>query len=311
MSLMTQSKLDKRNPDRIERWFAEIWNSTEQFPISLNSFGPHGGTVWEWLGWSQKSKAIRAYLGGTRDGVFTKGAIPDGEYRIATKDGKVFHRLSQMGEACHKQGFDVFLTTNGFDHCLLGAPGEHGQRFRQLFIDIKNQVWAARKEKSRGGARFMKAEAQKVATDVAIACGRNPIGECVQGSRFLWGEEPVEMRVLAEVITGYQVKCHSDALDVQSLGLEFQRLGRQISYGESAHQAAQEIVKDASEKGWGTETRFHKTKGYQYPVLEPRFDSGRLMSSDKARRVNGLSVVDLAVGKLPSEPSDVEQKSLF
>ena len=26
-------------------------------------------------------------------------------------------------------GFDVLLTANGFDHALLGEPGEHGQRF--------------------------------------------------------------------------------------------------------------------------------------------------------------------------------------
>ena len=31
-----------------------------------------------------------------------------------------------MGEACHKQGFDVFLTANGLDHCLLAAPGVDG-----------------------------------------------------------------------------------------------------------------------------------------------------------------------------------------
>ena len=311
MSLMTQSKLDKRNPDRIERWFAEIWNSTEQFPISLDSSGPHGGAIWEWLGWSRKDKAIRAYLGGTRDGVFANGTIPEGEYRIATKDGRVFHNLPQMGEACHRKGFDVLLTANGLDHCLLGAPGEQGQRFRQLFIDIKNHVWAARHDKKRGGARSMKAGVQKVASDMAILWGRNPIGECVQGSRFLWGEEPSEMRVLAEIATGYNVKYHSDALEVQSLGLEFQRLARQISYGESAQVAAQEIVKEAKTKGWVAEERFHKTKGYQYQTLEPKFDEGRLMTSGKARRLNGVSVVDLAVGKLPPEQSEVEQKSLF
>lgn len=291
---MAQKQLDERKADRIERWFAEIWNSTEKYPISLSSPGPHGGPVWEWLGWSQKASAWRKY----------QSSIPAGDFALLGDNGNLY----QSVEALRGQAFDVLLTTNGFDHCLLGAPGEHGQRFRQLFIDIKNQVWAARKEKARGGARFMKAEAQKVATEVAIACGRNPVGENVQGSRFLWGEEPVEMRVLAEAATGYQVKCHSDALDVQSLGLEFQRLGRQISYGESAHQAAQEIVKDARGKGWSTETRFHKTKGYQYPVLEPRFDSGRLMSSGKARRINGLSVVELAVGKLPS---GIKQGSFF
>ena len=92
--------------------------------------------------------------------------------------------LAKIGETSRSLGFDVLLTANGFDHALLGAPGEHGQRFRQLFIDIKNQVWAARKEKARGGARFMKAEAQKVATQVAIACGRNPVGESVQGKEL-------------------------------------------------------------------------------------------------------------------------------
>ena len=284
---MAQKQLDEHKADRIERWFAVIWNSTEKYPISLDSPGPHGGPVWEWLGWSRRDNAWRKY----------QGTIPAADFALSDDSGN----LLRMEEALQGQRFDVHLTANGFDHCLLGAPGEHGQRFRQLFIDIKNQVWAARKEKARGGARFMKAEAQKVATEVAIACGRNPVGENVQGSRFLWGEEPVEMRLLAEAATGYQVKCHSDALDVQSLGLEFQRLGRQISYGESAHQAAQEIVKDARGKGWSTDTRFHKTRGYQYPVLEPRFDSGRLMSSGKARRVNGLSVVELAVGKLPSD----------
>jgi hypothetical protein len=291
---MAQRKLDERHADRIERWFAEIWNSSEKYPISLSSPGPHGGPVWEWLGWSRKDNAWVKY----------QSSIPAGDYALLRDDGR-FLQVQELGRG---KTFDVLLTANGFDHALLGAPGEHGQRFRQLFIDIKNQVWAARREKARGGARFMKAEAQKVATEVAIACGRNPVGENVQGSRFLWGEEPAEMRILAETATGFKVKCHSDALDVQSLGLEFQRLGRQISYGESAQVAAQEVVKDARGKGWATESRFHKTKGYQYPVLEPRFDEGRLMSAGKARRVNDLSVVDLAVGRLPAS---TEQGSLF
>ena len=292
---MSQRQLDQQNGNRIERWFAEIWNSTENYPISLNSPGPHGGPVWEWLGWSQKGSAWRKY----------QSSVPADDFALLGDSGNLY----QSVEALRGQAFDVLLTANGFDHALLGAPGEHGQRFRQLFIDIKNQVWAARKEKARGGARFMKAEAQKVADGVAIACGRNPIGENVQGSRFLWGEEPAEMRILAEAATGFEIKkCHSDALDVQSLGLEFQRLGRQISYGESSQVAAQEIVSDAQAKGWTTENRFHKTKGYSYPVLEPRFDRGRLMTSGKAHRVNNSSVVDLAVGK--TKPSQV-QKSLF
>lgn len=292
---MSQIRLDQQNGSRIERWFAEIWNSTEKYPISLNSPGPHGGPVWEWLGWSQKGSAWRKY----------QSSIPAGDFALLGDNNNLY----QSVEALRGQAFDVLLTANGFDHCLLGAPGEHGQRFRQLFIDIKNQVWEARREKARGGARFMKAEAQKVATEVAIACGRNPIGENVQGSRFLWGEEPFEMRILAEAATGFKIKkCHSDALDVQSLGLEFQRLGRQISYGESSQVAAQEIVSDARSKGWTTENRFHKTKGYSYQVLEPRFDRGRLMTSGKAVRVNNSSVVDLAVGKI--KPSEV-QKSLF
>ena len=294
MSLMAQKRLDERKADRVERWFAQIWSSTEKYPISLNSHGPHGATVWEWLGWSTKGNAWKKY----------QSSVPAADFVLVDERGD----LIQMDKVSPGQRFDIHLTANGFDHCLLGAPGEHGQRFRQLFIDIKNQVWDARKEKARGGARFMKVEAQKVATEVAIACGRNPVGENVQGSRFLWGEEPAEMRVLAEVATGFSVKCHSDALDVQSLGLEFQRLGRQISYGESAQVAAHEIVEDARDKGWNTETRYHKTKGYQYAVLEPRFDEGRLMTAGKARRVNGLTVVDLAVGKLPP---DHAQGSLF
>jgi len=280
---MAQKSIDRRNPERIDRWFAQIWNSTEKYPISLNSPGPHGGPVWEWLGWSQRSTAWRKY----------QNTIPAGDYALLADDGSLY----QSVQVSNGKGFDVLLTTNGFDHALLGAPREHGQRFRQLFIDIKNQVWAARREKARGGARFMKAEAQKVATEVAIACGRNPVGESVQGSRFLWGEEPAEMRILAEAATGFKVKCHSDALDVQSLGLEFQRLGRQISYGESAQVAAQEVVIDARSKGWNSEDRYHKSKGYLYRVLEPRFDNGRLMTSGKAQRVNDSSVVDLAVGK--------------
>ncbi|MGB0825373.1 MAG: hypothetical protein ACPGPH_05510 [Synechococcus sp.] len=287
---MAQKSIDKRNPDRIERWFAEIWNSTEKYPISLNSPGPHGGPVWEWLGWSEKSVATRKYVGRASN---PGGSISEGDYAILDGAGN----LGKIAEVSPGLGFDVLLTANGFDHALLGAPGEHGQRFRQLFIDIKNQVWEARREKARGGARFMKAEAQKVATEVAIACGRNPVGESVQGSRFLWGEEPAEMRILAEAATGFKVKCHSDALDVQSLGLEFQRLGRQISYGESAQVAAQEVVIDARSKGWNSEDRYHKSKGYLYRVLEPRFDNGRLMTSGKAQRVNDSSVVDLAVGK--------------
>jgi hypothetical protein len=38
-----------------------------------------------------------------------------------------FYQSVEVGQG---QRFDVLLTANGFDHCLLGAPGEHGQRFR-------------------------------------------------------------------------------------------------------------------------------------------------------------------------------------
>ena len=293
--------LDQRNKARVERWFAEIWNSVEKYPISLNSSGPYGGPVWEWLGWSRRDSATRSYVG-TRES--PGGSLPESDYAIVDARGNI-HRIVEVQPGL---GFDVLLTANSFDHALLNAPGKHGQHFRQLFIDIKNKVWEARKEKSRGGARFMKAEAQKVGNEVAIACGRNPIGESVQGSRFLWGEEPSEMRILAEASTGFKVKCHSDALDVQSLGLEFQRLGRQISYGESAQVAAQEVVADARSKGWKTEDRYHKTKGYSYKVLDPQFDTGRLMTSGKARKVNDSSVVDLAVGK---PRRDHAQGSLF
>ena len=292
--LQQVQEIDQRNKARVERWFAEIWNSVEKYPISLNSSGPHGGPVWEWLGWYEKAGAWKRY----------QNSIPAADYALLADDGK----FVQMTELSRGKGFDVLLTANGFDHALLNAPGKHGQHFRQLFIDIKNKVWKARREKARGGARFMKSEAQKVATEVAIACGRSPIGENVQGSRFLWGEEPIEMRVFAEMSTGYKVKCHSDALDAQSLGLEFQRLGRQISYGESSQVAAQEVVKDARAKGWCSETRYHKTKGYPYPVLEPRFDQSRLMTSGKAKKVSNCSVVDLAVGK---EKAPTQQTSLF
>ena len=76
---MNQKQLDQRNGDRIERWFAEIWNSTEKFPISLNSPGPHGGPVWEWLGWSRKTSAWRKY----------QGTIPTSDYALLADDGRL------------------------------------------------------------------------------------------------------------------------------------------------------------------------------------------------------------------------------
>ena len=161
--LQHMQEIDQRNKARVERWFAEIWNSVEKYPISLNSSGPHGGPVWEWLGWSEKAGAWKKY----------QNSIPAADYALLADDGK----FVQMTELSRGKGFDVLLTANGFDHALLNAPGKHGQHFRQLFIDIKNKVWKARREKARGGARFMKSEAQKVATEVAIACGRSLLGK--------------------------------------------------------------------------------------------------------------------------------------
>ena len=106
-----ENELYQRNGDRIERWFAEIWNSTEKFPISLNSPGPHGGPVWEWLGWSRKTSAWRKY----------QGTIPTSDYALLADDG----RLHQSVQAPPGLAFDVLLTANGFDHALLGAPREH------------------------------------------------------------------------------------------------------------------------------------------------------------------------------------------
>ena len=64
-----------------------------------------------------------AYLGGTRDGVFTKGAIPDGEYRIATKDGKVFHNLHQMVEVSDTKGFQPNSSSLGIGGILICQIG--------------------------------------------------------------------------------------------------------------------------------------------------------------------------------------------
>jgi hypothetical protein len=68
------------------------------------------------VGLSRKSNAIRAYLGSYRDGVFTIGSIPAGEFMIATKDGEVFHNLLHLEEEVSGskrfEGFDLLLTAN-------------------------------------------------------------------------------------------------------------------------------------------------------------------------------------------------------
>ena len=64
-----------------------------------------------------------AYLGGTRDGVFTKGAIPESEYRIMTKNGRVFHRLSQMGEVSDTKGFQLNSSSLGIGGVLIRRIG--------------------------------------------------------------------------------------------------------------------------------------------------------------------------------------------
>ena len=64
-------------------------------------------------------------MGSTRDGVFIPGAIPESEYRIVTKERRVFHSLHHLVEVSDNRGFqvfDVFLTADELDHCLLGAP---------------------------------------------------------------------------------------------------------------------------------------------------------------------------------------------
>jgi len=291
---MAQRKLDECHADRIERWFAQIWSSSEKYPTSLNNPGPHGGPVWEWLGWSTKGNAWKKY----------QASIPSADFILVDDSSN----LIQMDKASSGQRFDVLLTANGFDHALLGAHGEHGQRFRQLFIDIKNQVWAARSLKLRGSARCVKADAQVAANGMAVACGRNPVAESVQGARYQWGDTPGDLQLLAEAETGIKVRCHSDALSVQALGLEIMRLGRQFSYMESAKTAAMEVVSDAKTKGWPTEKRFEQKTGRQYEVLEPRFDANRAMTLTKARRLNATSVVDLVAGKPKPE---VQQRSLF
>ena len=64
-----------------------------------------------------------AYLGGTRDGVFIPGAIPDGEYRIATKDGRVFHNFPQMGEVSDTKGFKPNSSSLGIGGILICQIG--------------------------------------------------------------------------------------------------------------------------------------------------------------------------------------------
>lgn len=290
-----QRLLDSRNAARLERWFTEIWSSDEKFPISLNSEGPHGGPVWEWLGWSEKSKAWAKY----------QNSVPTDDYALLTDDGK----FAQVGELSRGKGFDVLLTANGFDHCLLGAPGEHGQQFRQLFIDIKNKVWEARQERTRGQARRMKSGAQVVANALAEQEGRSPVEESVRGCYALFGESPSDMRVLAEAATGVKVECHSDALDTRTLGVEWMRLSRQVALNEPAWRAGQAVVREVSQAGWETEVRTGR-KGHAYNVLVPGFDPGKAMTNRRARRLEGKTVVDMVAPARPQKP-DCEQASLF
>ena len=286
--------MDSRHAARLERWFAEIWSSDDKYPISLNSVGPHGGPVWEWLGWSRKDNAWKKY----------QGSIPSSDFALLGDSGN----LLQMEEVTPGQRFDVLLTANGFDHALLGAPGENGQAFRQLFIDIKNKVWEARQLKARGQARRMKAGAQNVASVLAEQSGRSPVEESVKGCRATFGESPSDMRVLAEAATGVRVACHSDALSVPSLGVEWMRLSRQVALGENAWQAGQAVVNEVSKAGWETEVRVSPKGGYSYKVLVPGFDSGRAMTNSRARRLEGKRVVDLAAPQRRTAP---DQPTLF
>jgi hypothetical protein len=308
---MAQRKADSQSDDRLERWFAQIWNSTEKYPVGLSDWGPSNRTVWQFLGWGEKKNAVNRYAGReSKDGTWIDGTVPQGQYILRTVAGQVFHSLAQLREVMPRGGtaYEMLLTQSGFDHCLLTAPAEHGQRNRQLFIDCKDKVWKAREDKLYFGARCTRADAQVLATEMAVICGRSPIGECVQGARSQWGETPMDLRVLAEAATGIPVERHSDALTVEALGLEIIRLGRQVSYREPAQIAAMAVVEDAKAQGWPTETRFHKTKGYEYEVLEPKFDPRRALNLRKTRKLNELSVVDLAVGK---PKPNVQQRSLF
>lgn len=58
------------------------------------------------------------------------------DYALLDDDGK----LAKIGQLSRGKGFDVLLTANGFDHALLGAPGEHGRRFRLRLIWRLSQI---------------------------------------------------------------------------------------------------------------------------------------------------------------------------
>lgn len=47
-----------------------------------------------------------------------QNSVPTDDYALLTDDGRFVH-LDELGRG---RGFDVLLTTNGFDHALLGAP---------------------------------------------------------------------------------------------------------------------------------------------------------------------------------------------
>ena len=48
----------------------------EKYPISLSSVGPHGGPVWDWLGWSEKGAAWKKY----------QNSVPAVGYPLLTDD---------------------------------------------------------------------------------------------------------------------------------------------------------------------------------------------------------------------------------
>lgn len=91
-----------------------------------NEYSIDFDNVWVWLGYSTKGNAKRKLLS-----VCVKGV----DY------------VSQRGGHNHEC---IKLSHHGFEQFCLSAPTEHGQRIRDIYIDIKNKHMALRAAIERG-----------------------------------------------------------------------------------------------------------------------------------------------------------------
>ena len=158
------------------------FNAEDQFSIDMEAIAEDGRPMWEWLGYSTKSNAVRS-LGKLEEG--TDYLLLKSDQQVQSADGTWQKRTVNR----------VMLSADGFKQWCMLAPTETGREVRRYFIEAEKKSrerspqWLLKRSKGKEMRKQLTEELTKRdVSGVGIARCTNA------GYRAMWGKTAKQKR---------------------------------------------------------------------------------------------------------------------